>query len=144
LETLKPGVPAARQSGTNCSTQTHSTSRDFGRQDQPDQDGKGAGAVPGLTPLTRTVSCPYMKAITYTAAREGLASTMDEVCRDRAPVIITRKRDQAVVMVSLEDYESLEETAYLLRSPANARRLLAAIESLGRGKGKERRLKPAA
>jgi antitoxin YefM len=85
-----------------------------------------------------------MKAITYTAAREGLASTMDEVCRDRAPVIITRKRNQAVVMVSLEDYESLEETAYLLRSPANARRLLAAIESLGRGKGKERRLKLAA
>jgi antitoxin YefM len=81
-----------------------------------------------------------MKAITYTAARESLASTMDEVCRDRAPVIITRKRDQAVVMVSLEDYESLEETAHLLRSPANARRLLTAIESLARGKGKERRV----
>ena len=81
-----------------------------------------------------------MKAITYTAAREGLAATMDEVCRDRAPVIITRKRDRAVVMLSLEDYESLEETAYLLRSPANARRLLQAIESLARGKGKERRL----
>jgi antitoxin YefM len=85
-----------------------------------------------------------MKAITYTAARESLASTMDEVCRDRAPVIITRKRDQAVVMVSLEDYESLEETAHLLRSPANARRLLTAIESLARGKGKERRVNLAA
>jgi antitoxin YefM len=65
-----------------------------------------------------------MKALTYTAARESLAATMNSVCRNRAPVIITRKRDQSVVMLSLEDYESLEETAYLLRSPANARRLL--------------------
>jgi antitoxin YefM len=91
-----------------------------------------------------TVSCPYMKAITYTAAREALADTMDEVCRDRAPVIITRKRDQAVVMLSLADYESLEETAYLLRSPANARRLLEAIKSLARGKGKQKRINLAA
>ncbi|MEI6389925.1 MAG: type II toxin-antitoxin system prevent-host-death family antitoxin [Verrucomicrobiota bacterium] len=78
-----------------------------------------------------------MRAITYTAAREGLAATMDEVCRDRAPVIITRKRDRSVVMLSLEDYESLEETAYLLRSSANARRLLQAVESLARGKGRK-------
>ena len=85
-----------------------------------------------------------MKAITYTAAREGLAATMDEVCRDRAPVIITRKRDRSVVLLSLEDYKSLEETAYLLRSPANTRRLLRAIESLARGKGRERRLNLAA
>ena len=68
-----------------------------------------------------------MKAITYTAARENLASTMDHVCADHDPVIITRNRDQAVVMMSLEDYESLQETAYLLRSPANARRLLDSI-----------------
>jgi len=61
-----------------------------------------------------------------------------------APVVITRKRDQAVVMLSLEDYEALEETAYLLRSPANARRLLEAIESLARGKGRERRIHLAA
>lgn len=70
-----------------------------------------------------------MNAITYTAARENLASTMDRVCLDRDPVIITRKRDQAVVMISLEDYEALEETAYLLRSPANAKRLIASIEA---------------
>ena len=101
-------------------------------------------AVPRLTLLICTLTCPYMKAITYTAARESLAATMDEVCHDRMPVIITRKRDRAVVMLSLEDYESLEETAYLLRSPANARRLLQAIESLARGKGKERRLNLAA
>jgi antitoxin YefM len=71
-----------------------------------------------------------MKAITYTAARENLASTMDGVCQDHDPVIITRNRDQAVVMMSLEDYESLQETAYLLRSPANARRLLESISEL--------------
>jgi antitoxin YefM len=55
---------------------------------------------------------------------------MDRVCLDHDPVIITRNRDQAVVMISLEDYESLEETAYLLRSPANARRLLDSISDL--------------
>ena len=71
-----------------------------------------------------------MRAITYTAARESLASTMDHVCTDHDPVVITRNRDQAVVMMSLEDYESLQETANLLRSPANARRLLEAISEL--------------
>jgi len=55
---------------------------------------------------------------------------MNQVCDDHAPVIITRNRDQAVVMMSLEDYESLQETAYLLRSPANARRLLDSISEL--------------
>lgn len=76
-----------------------------------------------------------MHAISYTAARENLASTMDRVCSDHTPIIITRNRDQSVVMLSLEDYDSLEETAYLMRSPANARRLLAAIQSLESGKG---------
>jgi len=76
-----------------------------------------------------------MTAISYTAARENLASMMDKVCEDHAPVIITRNRDQSVVMLSLEDFESLEETAYLLRSPANAKRLLESIEALESGKG---------
>jgi len=71
-----------------------------------------------------------MKAISYTAARENLAATMDSVCEDHDPVIITRNRNQAVVLMSLEDYESLQETAYLLRSPANARRLLESISEL--------------
>lgn len=75
-----------------------------------------------------------MTAITYTAARENLAATMDRVCQDRDPVIITRNRDQAVVMLSLADYESLQETAYLLRSPANAKRLLDSIEAAENGK----------
>jgi len=76
-----------------------------------------------------------MNAISYTAARENLASTMDRVCADHTPVIITRNRDQSVVMLSLEDFDSLEETAYLMRSPANAKRLLEAIHALESGKG---------
>jgi len=82
-----------------------------------------------------------MKSITYTEARENLASTMNRVCEDNAPVIITRKRDQSVVVLSLSEYESLQETAHLLRSPANAKRLLKSIESLERGKGIRRKLK---
>jgi antitoxin YefM len=81
-----------------------------------------------------------MKAITYTAAREGLASAMDQVCRERAPLVITRNRDQSVVMMSLDEYQSLEETAHLLRSPSNACRLLEAIRSLEAGGGKPRKL----
>ncbi len=82
-----------------------------------------------------------MKSITYTAARENLASTIDRVCEDNAPVLITRKRDQAVVMLSLAEYESLEETAHLLRSPENAKRLLRSIDQLERGKGLRKTLK---
>jgi antitoxin YefM len=81
-----------------------------------------------------------MDAISYTAARENLASTMDKVCSDHAPVVITRKRNQAVVMISLEDYEALEETAYLLRSPANAKRLRDAVQALETGKGVVRKI----
>lgn len=82
-----------------------------------------------------------MKSITYTAARENLASTINRVCEDRAPVVITRNRDQAVVMLALEEYESLEEAAHLLRSPENAKRLLRSIEQLERGKGMRKKLK---
>ena len=82
-----------------------------------------------------------MNAISYTQARETLAKTMQRVCRDHDPVIITRKREDAVVMMALEDYESLTETAHLLRSPRNARRLLDAVRELEAGKGKERRLR---
>jgi antitoxin YefM len=81
-----------------------------------------------------------MTSITYTTARENLASTINRVCEDNAPVIITRNRDQAVVMLSLAEYESLQETAHLLRSPANAKRLLKSIESLERGKGFRKKL----
>jgi antitoxin YefM len=81
-----------------------------------------------------------MDAITYTATRANLASTMDRVCADHEPLIITRNGQQSVVMLSLEDYQSLEETAYLLRSPENAKRLLSAVATLGSGGGQERPL----
>jgi antitoxin YefM len=79
-------------------------------------------------------------AITYSAARANLADTMDRVCEDHEPIIITRNGQQAVVMVSLEDYNAMEETAYLLRSPRNAKRLVDAIAELEAGKGHERKL----
>ena len=81
-----------------------------------------------------------MDAITYSSARANLASTMDRVCNDHEPLIITRNGEKAVVMLSLEDYKALEETAYLLRSPANARRLLSSIAQLNAGKGTLREL----
>lgn len=81
-----------------------------------------------------------MDAITYTAVRANLASVMDRVCDDHEAVIITRNGEQSVVMLSLEDYKALEETAYLLRTPANAKRLLAAAAQLASGKGVAREL----
>lgn len=81
-----------------------------------------------------------MDAITYSSARANLASTMDRVCSNHEPLIITRSGEKAVVMLSLEDYKALEETAYLLRSPANARRLLSSIAQLNAGKGSPRGL----
>ena len=81
-----------------------------------------------------------MDTISYTSARANLASTMEKVCNDHAPVIITRKSESPVVMMSLEDYEAMEETTYLLRSPANARQLLESIAELEAGGGKEREL----
>ncbi|PLX51160.1 MAG: type II toxin-antitoxin system prevent-host-death family antitoxin [Desulfobulbaceae bacterium] len=81
-----------------------------------------------------------MNTITYTSARGNLAKTMEKVCADHEPVIITRKKENAVVMLSLDDYKSLEETAYLLRSPKSAKRLLESIAELENGKGKEREL----
>lgn len=81
-----------------------------------------------------------MDAITYTAVRANLASIMDRVCNDHEALIITRNGEQAVVMLSLEDYKALEETAYLLRTPANAKRLLSAVVQLNAGKGTEREL----
>jgi antitoxin YefM len=81
-----------------------------------------------------------MDTLTYSAAREKLAATIKKVCDDHEPVIITRKRENAVVMISLEDYKSLEETAYLLRSPKSAKRLLESIAELEQGGGKEREL----
>ena len=85
-----------------------------------------------------------MSTISYTDAREKLARTMDQVCDDHEPVVITRQKQRSVVMLSLEDYESLTETAYLLKSPANARRLLSATQQLEAGKGKTRKVNVSA
>jgi antitoxin YefM len=81
-----------------------------------------------------------MDSISYTSARSNLAKTMDQVCDDHAPVAITRNGEGAVVMISMDDYQSLEETAYLLRSPKNTRRLIEAVVELENGKGLEREL----
>ncbi|MFT4100875.1 MAG: type II toxin-antitoxin system prevent-host-death family antitoxin [Burkholderiaceae bacterium] len=81
-----------------------------------------------------------MDAISYSSARAKLADTMDRVCNDHEPLIITRSGQQSVVMLSLEDFNALEETAYLLRSPSNVKRLLAAIEQLSGDRGVERGL----
>jgi antitoxin YefM len=81
-----------------------------------------------------------MEAITYTNARQNLAKTMEKVCQDHSPVIITRKKNDSVVIISLEDYKALEETAYLLRSPKNMRRLIESISQLENGSGTERAL----
>ena len=81
-----------------------------------------------------------MRSIVYSFARQHLADTMKSVCADHDPVIVTSKNDTSVVMMSLVDYEALEETAYLLRSPGNMKRLLESIKQLRSGKGKVRQL----
>lgn len=81
-----------------------------------------------------------MNSITYSSVRSKLAETMEKVCDDHAPVIITRKAAKPVVMMSLDDYQALEETAYLLRSPKNVRRLVESISELETGKAAEREL----
>ena len=81
-----------------------------------------------------------MEAITYTKARQNFAKTMEQVCDDHIPIIITRKNERPVVMLSLEDYQAMEETTYLLRSPENAKRLLESIADLESGGGTIREL----
>jgi antitoxin YefM len=78
-----------------------------------------------------------MKTMTYSESRANYASVLDSVLDDREEVVITRAGRDPVVLVALDDYESLKETAYLLRDPANARRLLGAIERLEKGEGAE-------
>lgn len=71
-----------------------------------------------------------MKSITYTAIRANLAKKMDQVCEDHAPILITRTKADPVVMISLEDYEAIQETNYLLRSPINAARLAESVDEI--------------
>lgn len=71
-----------------------------------------------------------MRTMSYSESRRRYAEVLDAVVDDREEVVITRAGHEPAVIVSLDDYESLKETAYLLRSPANARRLLGSIEEL--------------
>ncbi|MCE3238462.1 MAG: yefM [Gammaproteobacteria bacterium] len=71
-----------------------------------------------------------MTTITYTSARAHLAKTMQRVCEDHVPIIITRSTAEPVVMLSLSDFEALQETHYLLKSPANAARLAEGIDEI--------------
>src|ERR1022692_1932116 len=81
-----------------------------------------------------------VKTMTYSESRAHYAETLNAVVDDREEVVITRAGHEPVVIVALADYESLKETAYLLRSPENARRLLASIDRLEHGGGAERDL----
>ena len=78
-----------------------------------------------------------MAHVSYSELRANLAGFMDEVCNTRAPLVVTRQNARSVVMLSEEDYEGLLETVHLLRSPANARRLLESIAQANNGALKE-------
>jgi antitoxin YefM len=75
-----------------------------------------------------------MHVLTFSQARADLKQTMDDVCRDHEPAVITRQRGEPVVMISLDDYNGMRETMYLLGSSANAKRLRSSISQLRAGK----------
>ncbi len=81
-----------------------------------------------------------MEAITYTEFRKSLKGRMDDVQTSHAPLLITRQKGGDAVLVSREEYESLQETLHLLSSPNNAARLLASIEQANAGQLTERAL----
>ncbi|MDO9228210.1 MAG: type II toxin-antitoxin system prevent-host-death family antitoxin [Syntrophales bacterium] len=76
-----------------------------------------------------------MNALTYTNTRQHFADVMRQVNDDHEPVVVTSQRGKPVVIISLDDYRSLEETAYLLRNPTGAKRLLESVEELRKGDG---------
>ncbi len=77
-----------------------------------------------------------MTSISYTDARDRLATVWDETIATREPVVISRRGSESVVLVALDEWNGLLETAHLLRSPANARRLLGALQRLNQGEGR--------
>jgi antitoxin YefM len=81
-----------------------------------------------------------MNAVTYTYTRQHLAEVMKSVNEDHEPVIVTSQRGKPVVILSLEDYHAFEETAYLLRNPQGAKRLLESVEELRAGGGQVREI----
>ena len=81
-----------------------------------------------------------MKATTFTQIRNSFAKFMDQVCEDHAPLLITRQNASPVVIMSLEDYNAIEETLYLLRSPKNAVRLMQALQDIKTNKFSKKKL----
>ncbi|MEO6112838.1 MAG: type II toxin-antitoxin system prevent-host-death family antitoxin [Sphingomicrobium sp.] len=81
-----------------------------------------------------------MDVFSYSDARANLKDVMDRVIEDRTHVVVTRQKAEAVVMVSLSEWNAIEETMHLLSSPKNAERLRASIQQMEAGKGKERKL----
>lgn len=81
-----------------------------------------------------------MESVNYTTFRKNLAKTIDRVNEDHCPILITRQNGRTAVLLSLDDFKSYEETAYLMKSPRNAERLNAAIAELEEGRGIEREL----
>jgi antitoxin YefM len=79
-----------------------------------------------------------MAHVSYSELRNNLASYMDQVCDDRAPLVVTRQNARSVILISEEDYEGLMETVHLLKSPANAARLLRSIQQADQGQLTER------
>jgi antitoxin YefM len=81
-----------------------------------------------------------MSHVSYSELRSNLASCMEKVCDDRAPLVVTRQNARSVVIMSEQDYDGLMETVHLLKSPANAARLLRSIKDADRGKLKKREI----
>ncbi len=81
-----------------------------------------------------------MDVLNYSETRANLKDVMDRVVEDHTPVVVARKRGEAVVMVSLADWNAREETIHLLSNPNNAARLADAIRQLDAGEGAEREL----
>lgn len=75
-----------------------------------------------------------MQAVSYSEARQDLKNIMDEACNNHEPILITRRKGESVVLLSLEDYESIMESEYLLSNPANAARLMQSLEEAKSGK----------
>ncbi len=81
-----------------------------------------------------------MDVLTYSDARANLKGVMDRVVDDRTHVVVTRQKSEAIVMVSLSDWNAMEETMHLLSTPTNAERLRSSIRQLAEGRGSERKL----
>jgi antitoxin YefM len=81
-----------------------------------------------------------VQVFSYSDARAKLKEIMDRVVEDMTQVVITRQRGEAVVMLSLDDWNAISETLHLLSSPKNAERLHSSIAQLDSGKGTERKL----